>query len=325
MRLDATGEVLHWTPSPQQTRRVLGGPGRHWTVPPALRCRGRVGDGPIPGPRVPVPGVGGPMEVGWVGPFRPWMSLTLSHDRCGDPAVWRSGHCRVQEHPQLPLLCGSTTQHRAHTHTHTHAIHPTHSRFLRHHPTMKISSASLLALLLPAASARFVEPGEPDRVLLFPDGVPQPSQDTQKYHIELAPGDTRWVTEEEKWELRRVSFSFVAFRRLRDADRFSSPRKTARQALLRHHRQSRAGPPPRPERPQEGERLPREAQAAGRGEPAAGEAVQDGARGAPDDLYVLPHPLLQGKLFLSLSLSLSLSPCLFFSLPHPSTQRTCSY
>lgn len=28
--------------------------------------------------------------------------------------------------------------------------------------------------------------------------------DTEKYHIELAPGDTRWVTEEEKWSLRRV-------------------------------------------------------------------------------------------------------------------------
>ena len=235
-----------------------------------------------------------------------------------DAVTQRSGGLDIAEYKNThSCLCCVVRQHsiaHTHTHTHTHAIHPTHSRFLRHHPTMKISSASLLALLLPAASARFVEPGEPDRVLLFPDGVPQPSQDTQKYHIELAPGDTRWVTEEEKWELRRVSFSFVAFRRLRDADRFSSPRKTARQALLRHHRQSRAGPPPRPERPQEGERLPREAQAAGRGEPAAGEAVQDGARGAPDDLYVLPHPLLQGKLFLSLSLSLSLFPRVFFSL-----------
>jgi leucyl aminopeptidase len=72
---------------------------------------------------------------------------------------------------------------------------------------MKVSSASLLAVLLPAASARFVVPGEPDRVQLHPDAVAQPSQDTQKYHIELAPGDTRWVTEDEKWALRRVSLS----------------------------------------------------------------------------------------------------------------------
>lgn len=28
-----------------------------------------------------------------------------------------------------------------------------------------------------------------------------------KFLIELGPGDTRWVTEEEKWGLRRVCFS----------------------------------------------------------------------------------------------------------------------
>ncbi|KAK3898781.1 hypothetical protein C8A05DRAFT_37630 [Staphylotrichum tortipilum] len=69
---------------------------------------------------------------------------------------------------------------------------------------MKVSSASLLALLLPAVSARFVEPGETDRVVLFPNGAPeQQSDDAQKYHIELSPGETRWVTEDEKWALRR--------------------------------------------------------------------------------------------------------------------------
>lgn len=26
----------------------------------------------------------------------------------------------------------------------------------------------------------------------------------EKFLIELAPGETRWVTEEEKWELKRV-------------------------------------------------------------------------------------------------------------------------
>lgn len=72
---------------------------------------------------------------------------------------------------------------------------------------MKISNASLLALLFPAVGARFVEPGESDRVVLHPDGIAQPPEDAQKYHIELAPGETRWVTEDEKWELRRVSFT----------------------------------------------------------------------------------------------------------------------
>ena len=69
---------------------------------------------------------------------------------------------------------------------------------------MKVSNASLLALLLPAVSARFVESNEPDRAILYPDGIPQ-SESSEKYHIELSPGETRWVTEDEKWELRRVS------------------------------------------------------------------------------------------------------------------------
>ena len=70
---------------------------------------------------------------------------------------------------------------------------------------MKVSNASLLALLLPAVSARFVEPGEPDAAVLYPDGLPKVPKDTQKYHIELSPGNTKWVTEDQKWELRRVS------------------------------------------------------------------------------------------------------------------------
>ncbi|KAK3324081.1 hypothetical protein B0T19DRAFT_221312 [Cercophora scortea] len=68
---------------------------------------------------------------------------------------------------------------------------------------MKVSNASLLALLLPAVSARFVEKGESDRAMLYPDGLPETPKDTTKYHIELSPGNTKWVTEDEKWELRR--------------------------------------------------------------------------------------------------------------------------
>lgn len=67
---------------------------------------------------------------------------------------------------------------------------------------MKVSQASsILALLIPAISARFVEENEPNRVKLYPDGVPA---DLERYLVELAPGETRWVTEDEKWELRRV-------------------------------------------------------------------------------------------------------------------------
>ena len=72
---------------------------------------------------------------------------------------------------------------------------------------MKISQASLVALLLPAVSARFVEDHEIDRVGIYTDWAKQVDETSQKYHIELSPGETRWVTEEEKWELRRVSLS----------------------------------------------------------------------------------------------------------------------
>jgi len=73
---------------------------------------------------------------------------------------------------------------------------------------MKLTNTSVLALLLPAASARFVESSESNRVNLYPDGVPAASEDTTKYHIELSPGDTRWVTEDEKWALRREGKRF---------------------------------------------------------------------------------------------------------------------
>jgi hypothetical protein len=64
---------------------------------------------------------------------------------------------------------------------------------------MKFSNAAVLAAALPAATARFVEGHEVDNVLLYPDSAAQ-----ETYLIELSPGETRRVTEEEKWELRRV-------------------------------------------------------------------------------------------------------------------------
>ncbi|KAI0013056.1 Zn-dependent exopeptidase [Xylariaceae sp. FL0662B] len=70
--------------------------------------------------------------------------------------------------------------------------------------------ASLLTLLLPAAaSARFIEANEPDnRVLLYTDALLEEAA-TEQYLIELSPGETRWVTEEQKWELRRAGQRFM--------------------------------------------------------------------------------------------------------------------
>ena len=64
---------------------------------------------------------------------------------------------------------------------------------------MKISNLSLLALSASAISARFVESHEKDQVVINAQQA-----DAELYLIELAPGETRWVTEEDKWELRRV-------------------------------------------------------------------------------------------------------------------------
>ncbi|PKS09244.1 hypothetical protein jhhlp_003858 [Lomentospora prolificans] len=69
---------------------------------------------------------------------------------------------------------------------------------------MKFSTAALLATALPAVSARFSEPDEVNHVMLYPEAA-----DTETYLIELSPGETRRVTEEEKWELRRNGRRFM--------------------------------------------------------------------------------------------------------------------
>ena len=61
---------------------------------------------------------------------------------------------------------------------------------------MKFSQASLLAACLPAVSARFIEINEANNVVVEPEEL---------FLIETAPGRTQWVTEEDKWEMRRVS------------------------------------------------------------------------------------------------------------------------
>ncbi|KAK6085540.1 peptidase family M28 [Seiridium cupressi] len=71
--------------------------------------------------------------------------------------------------------------------------------------------ASLLTLLLPAAaSARFIEAHETDPVIPYPNGfLEDPVEPAEKFLVELAPGETRWVSEEEKWELRRNGQQFM--------------------------------------------------------------------------------------------------------------------
>ncbi|KAK4651931.1 Leucine aminopeptidase 1 [Podospora pseudocomata] len=63
--------------------------------------------------------------------------------------------------------------------------------------------ASLLALLLPAVSARNVNlAGDTQRPMTHEEAA------VATYHIEISPGNTRWVTEDEKWALRRKGINF---------------------------------------------------------------------------------------------------------------------
>lgn len=78
---------------------------------------------------------------------------------------------------------------------------------------MKFSQASLLAACLPAVSSRFLEVQEVDNVVLNPE---------ETFLIELAPGETQWVTEEDKWELRRVSRAHHASRSLQHQFRYTA-------------------------------------------------------------------------------------------------------
>ncbi len=66
---------------------------------------------------------------------------------------------------------------------------------------MKLTALSLLALSASAIHARFIERHETNQVAL--NGA---ADDVELYLIELAPGETMLVTEEEKWEMRRVGF-----------------------------------------------------------------------------------------------------------------------
>jgi leucyl aminopeptidase len=68
---------------------------------------------------------------------------------------------------------------------------------------MKLTNLSVLALSASLIHARYIELHEKSnaeaQVVLNADNA-----DPELFLVELAPGKTQWVTEEEKWELRRV-------------------------------------------------------------------------------------------------------------------------
>lgn len=70
-----------------------------------------------------------------------------------------------------------------------------------------MKSSILLSLSAVALAAAVATPKEPQVVFQNPQvTIDEPDQ----YLIELSPGETRWVTEDEKWALRRVSAHSMA-------------------------------------------------------------------------------------------------------------------
>ncbi|KAJ4360431.1 Leucine aminopeptidase 1 [Didymosphaeria variabile] len=63
------------------------------------------------------------------------------------------------------------------------------------------------SLLLPLCTAALVAAVYPPQVVLGNSQAPM--AETEKYLVELAPGDTQWVTEDEKWALRRKGINFM--------------------------------------------------------------------------------------------------------------------
>ena len=54
------------------------------------------------------------------------------------------------------------------------------------------------ALAAIAATASAIAASEPKQAILGNDA------ELERFLIELGPGETRWITDDEKWELRRV-------------------------------------------------------------------------------------------------------------------------
>lgn len=64
-----------------------------------------------------------------------------------------------------------------------------------------MKSSLLLSLYSVSFAAALAHSKDPQIVLQNPQVT---IEEPDAYLIELSPGDTRWVTEEEKWALRRV-------------------------------------------------------------------------------------------------------------------------
>lgn len=64
-----------------------------------------------------------------------------------------------------------------------------------------MKSSLLLSLYTASLAAAIAHPKTPQVVLQNPQVT---IEEPDEYLIELSPGETRWVTEDEKWALRRV-------------------------------------------------------------------------------------------------------------------------
>lgn len=69
---------------------------------------------------------------------------------------------------------------------------------------MKLQAVLALGAAIQSTSAAAV-PYEQTPLIDHVPSTKAPLPHTEKYLIELAPYETRWVTEEEKWELKLVS------------------------------------------------------------------------------------------------------------------------
>lgn len=69
---------------------------------------------------------------------------------------------------------------------------------------MKLNTVLALGAAIQSTSAAAVPYGQTPLVESPSNDKPSVPQ-AERYLIELAPYDTRWVTEEEKWELKLVS------------------------------------------------------------------------------------------------------------------------
>ncbi|KAI1264248.1 Zn-dependent exopeptidase [Xylariaceae sp. FL1019] len=94
-----------------------------------------------------------------------------------------------------------------------------------------MKSALLSSLLLPlAASARFIQADEVQPVYINTEALTgeTTASSVEKFLIELSPDDQRWVTEDEKWELRRAGHRFMDITETRDLGAYgiASSRRT---------------------------------------------------------------------------------------------------